>query len=135
MSRGARLRQSTNSSQRARSLPERQISISLPPGWSARGPRTANVRNLFDPRYIAGGSSSGSGVAVSAGQVSFAFGTDTAGSGRVPAAFNNIVGLKPSRGRISTVGVVPACRSLDCVSILALTCADAALRSWDNRGI
>ncbi len=83
-------------------------------------------RNLFDPRYIAGGSSSGSGVAVAAGQVSFALGTDTAGSGRVPAAYNNIVGLKPSRGRISTVGVVPACRSLDCVSILALTCGDAA---------
>lgn len=86
-----------------------------------------SCRNVFDPRYIAGGSSSGSGVAVAAGQVSFALGTDTAGSGRVPAAFNNIVGLKPSRGRISTVGVVPACRSLDCVSILTLTCEDAAV--------
>ncbi len=83
-------------------------------------------RNPFDPRYIPGGSSSGSAVAVAAGLVSFALGTDTAGSGRVPAAFNNVVGLKPTRGRISTSGVVPACRSLDCVSIFALTAADAA---------
>jgi len=84
------------------------------------------ARNPFDPSYIAGGSSSGSAVAVAAGLVGFALGTDTAGSGRVPAAFNNIVGLKPTRGRISTRGVVPACRSLDCVSIFALTCEDAA---------
>ena len=83
-------------------------------------------RNPFDHRYIPGGSSSGSAVAVAAGLVSFALGTDTAGSGRVPAAFNNIVGLKPTRGRISTGGVVPACRSLDCVSIFALSAADAA---------
>jgi allophanate hydrolase len=83
-------------------------------------------KNLFDPRYIVGGSSSGSGVAVGAGLVSFALGTDTAGSGRVPAAYNNIVGLKPSRGVLSTVGVVPACRSLDCVSVFALTVEDAA---------
>jgi allophanate hydrolase len=83
-------------------------------------------RNLFDHRYIPGGSSSGSAVAVSAGLVSFALGTDTAGSGRVPAAFNNIVGLKPTRGLLSTRGVVPACRSLDCVSVFALTAADAA---------
>lgn len=82
-------------------------------------------KNAFDGRYISGGSSSGSAVAVAAGLVSFALGTDTAGSGRVPAAFNNIVGLKPTRGLISTKGVVPACRSLDCVSIFALTCADA----------
>lgn len=82
--------------------------------------------NVFDSRYISGGSSSGSAVAVAAGLVSFALGTDTAGSGRVPAGFNNIVGLKPTRGLISAAGVVPACRSLDCVSILALTCADAA---------
>jgi len=74
---------------------------------------------------ISGGSSSGSAVAVAAGIVSFALGTDTAGSGRVPAAFNNIVGLKPSRGLLSTRGVVPACRSLDCVSIFALTAAEA----------
>ncbi|WP_158047193.1 allophanate hydrolase [Skermanella pratensis] len=83
-------------------------------------------RNPFDPRYIPGGSSSGSAVAVSSGLVGFALGTDTAGSGRVPAAFNNIVGLKPTRGALSTSGVVPACRSLDCVSIFALTSADAA---------
>ena len=83
-------------------------------------------RNPFDPRLIPGGSSSGSAVAVAAGLVSFALGTDTAGSGRVPAGFNNLVGLKPTRGAVSTRGVVPACRSLDCVSIFTLTCADAA---------
>ncbi len=82
-------------------------------------------RNLFDPALIPGGSSSGSGVAVGAGVVPLALGTDTAGSGRVPAAFNNIVGLKPSLGLIPTTGVVPACRSLDCVSIFALTVDDA----------
>ena len=82
--------------------------------------------SVFDSRYISGGSSSGSAVAVAAGFVSFSLGTDTAGSGRVPAAFNNIVGLKPSRGLIGTSGVVPACRSLDCVSIFALSCMDAA---------
>ena len=86
--------------------------------------RHATMR--FDARYISGGSSSGSAVAVAAGLVSFSLGTDTAGSGRVPASFNNIVGLKPTRGRISTAGVVPACKSLDCVSVLALTCEDAA---------
>lgn len=84
-------------------------------------------RCVFDDRYISGGSSSGSGVAVAANLVSFALGTDTAGSGRVPAAFNNIVGLKPTRGRISAVGVVPACRSLDCISIFAGNTADARL--------
>jgi allophanate hydrolase len=82
-------------------------------------------RNPFNPNYIPGGSSSGSAVAVSAGLVSFALGTDTAGSGRVPAAFTNIVGLKPSKGFMSTRGLVPAVRSLDCVSIFALTCNDA----------
>jgi allophanate hydrolase len=84
-------------------------------------------RSVIDPRYIAGGSSSGSAVAVAAGLVSFALGTDTAGSGRVPAAFNGIVGLKPSGGRLSTSGVVPACRSLDCVSIFAGDVAGARL--------
>ncbi len=84
-------------------------------------------RNPFDARFIPGGSSSGSAVAVAAGLVSFALGTDTAGSGRVPAACNNIVGLKPSRGLLSTRGVVPACRSLDCVSIFALTAQDAGV--------
>jgi allophanate hydrolase len=84
-------------------------------------------RNPFNARYIPGGSSSGSAVAVSNGLVSFALGTDTAGSGRVPAAFNNIVGWKSTPGLVSTEGVVPACRSLDCVSVFALTCDDAAL--------
>src|ERR1700761_4488939 len=74
---------------------------------------------------IPGGSSSGSAVAVSTGLVPLALGTDTAGSGRVPAMLNNIVGLKPSLGLISTSGVVPACRTLDCVSIFALTVDDA----------
>ncbi|MGH7269977.1 MAG: amidase family protein, partial [Polyangiaceae bacterium] len=83
--------------------------------------------NPFDARYVVGGSSSGSAAAVARGYVTFALGTDTAGSGRVPAAFNNIVGLKPSRGLLSTTGVVPACRSLDCVSVFALTCEDAAV--------
>src|SRR6266550_7374283 len=82
--------------------------------------------NPFDPAFIPGGSSSGSAVAVAAGLVAFALGTDTAGSGRVPAAFNNIVGLKPTRGMVSARGVVPACRSLDCVSVFALTVPDAA---------
>lgn len=82
-------------------------------------------RNPFDARLIPGGSSSGSAVAVSAGLVSFALGTDTAGSGRVPAAFNNIVGLKPTRGLLSTYGIVPACRTIDCVSVFALTCENA----------
>jgi allophanate hydrolase len=83
-------------------------------------------RNPFDDRYIPGGSSSGSGVAVATGMVSFALGTDTAGSGRVPAAFTNIVGLKPTKGYISTQGVVPAVRTLDCVSIFAVNCSDTA---------
>lgn len=81
--------------------------------------------NSFHPDYISGGSSSGSAVATAKGVVSFALGTDTAGSGRVPACFNNLVGLKPSKGLLSTSGVVPACRSLDCVSIFALTANDA----------
>ncbi len=82
--------------------------------------------NPFDPTLIPGGSSSGSAVAVAAGLVSFAFGTDTAGSGRVPAALNNVVGLKPTCGLVSTSGVVPACRTLDCVSVFALSVDDAA---------
>ena len=91
-----------------------------------RSPYGAGL-NAFNPEYISGGSSSGSALAVALNLVSFALGTDTAGSGRVPAGFNNIVGLKPTRGLLSTAGVVPACRSLDCVSIFALTAADA----WD----
>jgi allophanate hydrolase len=83
-------------------------------------------RNSFDPTYIAGGSSSGSAVAVATGLVSFALGTDTAGSGRIPAAFNNLVGFKPTCGRLSPRGMVPACRTLDSLSIFALTAEDAA---------
>jgi allophanate hydrolase len=82
--------------------------------------------NPFDSTRIPGGSSSGSGVVVSAGLVTFAIGTDTAGSGRVPAALNGVVGLKPSRGLVSTTGVLPACPSLDCPSVFALTIADGA---------
>jgi allophanate hydrolase len=82
-------------------------------------------RNPMRADLIPGGSSSGSAVAVAAGITPIALGTDTAGSGRVPAMYNNIVGLKPSLGLVSTKGVVPACRSLDCVSIFALTVDDA----------
>lgn len=83
-------------------------------------------RSVFDADYISGGSSSGSAVAVAAGLAAFSLGTDTAGSGRVPAAFNNIVGIKPTPGLLSTSGVVPACRSLDCISVFALTVGDGA---------
>ena len=81
--------------------------------------------SVFDSRYISGGSSSGSSFAVARKLVTFSLGTDTAGSGRVPAAFNGLIGLKPTRGLLSTHGVVPACRSLDCVSIFAKDCAEA----------
>src|SRR6202049_535288 len=82
-------------------------------------------RNLFDDKLIPGGSSTGSALAVAAGFMPLALGTDTAGSGRVPAAFSNIVGLKPSRRMVSCAGVGPACRTLDCVSVFALTVDDA----------
>jgi allophanate hydrolase len=82
-------------------------------------------KNSIKEELVPGGSSSGSAVAVGAGLVPLALGTDTAGSGRVPAGLNNIVGLKPSLGLISTFGVVPACRTLDCVSVFALTVDDA----------
>ncbi|MGD9602230.1 MAG: allophanate hydrolase [Gammaproteobacteria bacterium] len=84
------------------------------------------TRNAFNPAYISGGSSGGSAVACARGLASFALGTDTAGSGRVPAALNALVGLKPTRGLLSLRGVVPACQSLDCVSIFAHSVADAA---------
>jgi allophanate hydrolase len=84
-------------------------------------------RNAYDPSRISGGSSSGSAVAVALGEADFALGTDTAGSGRVPAALNGLVGMKPSRGLLPTTGVVPACRSLDCVTTFTRTVADAAL--------
>ncbi|WP_430460823.1 allophanate hydrolase [Thalassolituus sp. LLYu03] len=90
----------------------------------ARSPYGA-VPNAFNGDYISGGSSSGSATAVARGYVAFALGTDTAGSGRVPAGFNHIVGLKASIGALSTRGVLPACRSLDCVSVFALTSIDA----------
>jgi allophanate hydrolase len=83
------------------------------------------VPNAFDARYVSGGSSSGSAYVVATGEVDFALGTDTAGSGRVPAGLNNIVGLKPSRGLLSAFGVVPAAQSADCVSIFARTVATA----------
>ncbi|SUU19569.1 allophanate hydrolase [Acinetobacter haemolyticus] len=85
------------------------------------------VTNSFKPEYVSGGSSSGSASVVARGFVPFALGTDTAGSGRVPAAFNNIVGLKPTKGRFSNRGLLPACKSLDCISIFALIVADADL--------
>lgn len=81
--------------------------------------------SVFSPQHISGGSSSGSAVVVAAGLVSFALGTDTAGSGRIPAAFNNLVGWKPSKGLLSIRGVVPACKSLDCVSVFSLSAADS----------
>ena len=95
------------------------------------------VPNTFRPEYICGGSSSGSAAVVARGLASFALGTDTAGSGRVPAGLNNLVGLKPTRGVISTRGLVPACQSLDCVSVFALTTPDAitvfdAARGYDQ---
>jgi len=83
------------------------------------------VRNTFNPDYVSGGSSSGSASVLARGLVAFSLGTDTAGSGRVPAGFNNIVGLKPTKGWLSNKGVVPACRLNDSVSIFALTVTDA----------
>ncbi|MCC3720191.1 allophanate hydrolase [Rouxiella badensis] len=90
-----------------------------------RSPHGA-VKNTFNPNYVSGGSSSGSASVLARGLVAFSLGTDTAGSGRVPAGFNNIVGLKPTKGWLSNRGVVPACRLNDCVSIFALSVADAA---------
>lgn len=84
------------------------------------------VPNTFSARHISGGSSSGSASVVARGLVAFALGTDTAGSGRVPAGFNNLIGCKPTPGIVSNDGVVPACKTLDCVSLLTLTAADAA---------
>lgn len=94
------------------------VGVRSPEPWGA-------CKNSFNKDYISGGSSSGSSVAVALGLASFSLGTDTAGSGRVPAAYNNLIGLKPSKGLLSMTGVVPACRSLDCVSIFALTTDDA----------
>ncbi|GEM78852.1 allophanate hydrolase [Vibrio superstes] len=85
------------------------------------------AQNSFDNKYISGGSSAGSAVSVAKGQVMFSLGTDTAGSGRVPAAFNNLYGLKPSKGLLSCRGVVPACRSLDCVTLFSHSADDLSL--------
>jgi allophanate hydrolase len=95
-------------------------------------------RNFYNSAYISGGSSSGSAIAVAAGLVDFALATDTAGSGRVPAAFNNLVGFKPTRGSWSASGLVPACRTLDCITVLARTVQDAnqvdkVARSFDPK--
>lgn len=90
-----------------------------------RSPHGAVV-NSFNPDYVSGGSSSGSASVVARGLVAFSLGTDTAGSGRVPAGFNNIVGLKPTKGRVPNTGLVPACRTVDCISVFALTVGDAA---------
>ena len=92
----------------------------------ARSPYGA-CGSVYNRAFVSGGSSAGSAVAVAAGLVAFALGTDTAGSGRVPAAFNGLVGLKPTRGRWSARGLVPACRTLDCVTVFASTVDDAAL--------
>ncbi|MDX6766781.1 MAG: amidase family protein [Candidatus Methylacidiphilales bacterium] len=108
-----------------------------------RSPHGA-VKNALAEEFISGGSSSGSAVAVARGHVDFALGTDTAGSGRVPAAFNGLVGTKPTRGLLSTRGVVPACRSLDCVTfftkdiaqartLLGLTAAFDPLDPWSRQ--
>lgn len=84
-------------------------------------------RNAYNLAYVSGGSSSGSSVAVAAGLVPFALGTDTAGSGRVPAGFQHLIGFKPSKGRWSTRGLVPACRTLDCISVFTKNVADARM--------
>ncbi len=84
-------------------------------------------RNASNLAYVSGGSSSGSSIAVAAGLVPFALGTDTAGSGRVPAAFNHLIGFKPTKGRWSTSGLVPACRTLDCITVFTDDTADARL--------
>jgi len=93
--------------------------------------------SVFSPAHVSGGSSSGSAVVVATGEVDFALATDTAGSGRVPTAFNGLVGIKPSRGLVSTSGVVPACASLDCVTVLARSvsvarAAFAVMRGYDD---
>jgi allophanate hydrolase len=97
-------------------------------------------RCVFDPEYISGGSSSGSAVGVGAGLVSFAVATDTAGSTRVPAALNGLVGLKPTLGTVSTVGLVPACKTADCVTVIAPTVEDAraawgVMRGYDEEDV
>jgi len=107
---------STACTRPGRSCSARPISTSSRPAWSEPAARSAPSATSARPEYAAGGSSSGFGVAVALGIADLALGTDTAGSGRVPAAFQGIVGIKPTRGLVRYTGVVPACRSLDCVS-------------------
>ena len=123
--RPSRPRSSSARGRRARSCSAPRTWISSRPDSSGRARRTALPRNPAAPGRIPGGSSSGSAVAVARGLVPFALGTDTAGSGRVPAACTNTVGVKPTRGLVSTRGVVPAVPGLDCISVHALTVADA----------
>jgi allophanate hydrolase len=111
---GAVLLGKTNLDQFATGL----VGTRSPYGW---------VPNVFSSAHVSGGSSSGSASVVARGLVAFALGTDTAGSGRVPAGFNNLFGIKPTPGIVSNAGVVPACRTLDCVSLLTLTVADASI--------
>ena len=125
-----RARPCAGSSTPVRSTSARPTSTSSPPGLNGtRTPYTV-PRSVYGGEMISGGSSSGSALAVALGQVPFAVATDTAGSGRVPAALNGVVGFKPSRGLISTVGLVPACRSLDCISVMA-GCVDDVDRVFD----
>ena len=100
----------------------------------ARSPYGA-CATVADPRYISGGSSSGSAVAVAAGHVAFALGTDTGGSGRIPAGFNGIVGIKPTVGLVSSRGLVPNCPTLDCVSIFCNTVQDGATDPGHHRRV
>ena len=93
----------------------------------ARSPYGAPTCVFNHGAFVSGGSSSGSAVAVAAGIAAFALGTDTAGSGRVPAAFNHLIGFKPTKGRWSTRGLLPACRSLDCITVFTNDVSDAAL--------
>ena len=115
-----RARRGSGWSTPAPSCSARPTSTSSPPAWSAPAVPYGAVRDARAPGpYVSGGSSSGSAVAVALGIADLALGTDTAGSGRVPAAFSGIVGIKPTRGLVPTDGVVPACRTLDCVTIFA----------------
>ncbi|MDQ6779064.1 MAG: amidase family protein, partial [Actinomycetota bacterium] len=92
------------------------------------------VRDARRPDYVSGGSSSGSAVAVALGIVDLALGTDTAGSGRVPAAFQGLIGVKPTRGIVPVAGVVPACRTLDCVTVFARDVSTAERALWVMAG-
>ena len=125
--RSVRRRSSSDSCRLEHCSSARRISTNSRPGWSGSDRRDFGIcRNPIDEAYIAGGSSAGSAIAVATGMVSLALGTDTAGSGRVPAACCGIVGLKPTRDLITTEGIVPASRSFDCVSLFTRTVGEAA---------